>query len=221
MGCPSEAREHIELPREAVLVPPTGVRTGSIARMPRASPISARSSPAARPESERPIVTLLAAEGARVVFTGRDARAASASRRARAAASCPRTRATPAAVEASVEEAVAPARRPRPRGPERRRAVRGAALGDDRRAVGYRHRRRISSRRSATPARLLPRAARDGRLDGARRLRCRRLGRDADRRVLGLEARADHAHAHARRRGGPAPGCASTRCAPATPSPAW
>ncbi len=61
-----------------------------------------------------------------------------------------------------------------------------------------------SRRTSSAPFRyaraVLPALARVAGLDHPRRIRRRRLGRDADRRLFGLEARADHAHAHARRR---------------------
>ena len=61
--------------------------------------------------------------------------------------------------------------------------------------------RRTSSRPFRYARAVLPALRATQGSHGARRVRRRRVGRDADRRVLGLEALADHAHAHARRRG--------------------
>ena len=154
------------------------------------------------------IVTRLAEDGARVVFTGRDEARGEAVARRTGARFVRADALDPAAVRASVEAAVRAARRPRHRRPERRRAVRGHALGDLGRAVGHRHRRRTSSRPFRYAREVLPALRDDARVDGARRLRRRRVGRDADRRLLRLEAHADHAHAHARGRGRARPACA-------------
>ena len=151
------------------------------------------------------IVTRLAADGARVVFTGRDEQRGAAVAQ-RTGAEFVRADARDGRGRPRVGAGCGgAARRSRRRGSQRRRALRGDALGDDRRAVGHRHvdeSRRALSLRPGDPAGV----AGDQRLDGAGRLRCRRLGRDADRRLLRLEARGDHAHAHARGRGRARPG---------------
>ncbi len=140
-----------------------------------------------------------AEEGAGVVFTGRDEDAG----RGRGSGhgrgtSCAPTRATADAVMASVGG----------------RRWSGSAASTSSCSTPASCARRCSRRRPTSsgtpssstnfvaPVSLRPRGAagpaRDDGFDHPRRLRRRRVGRDADRRLFGLEARPDHAHAHAR-----------------------
>ena len=146
------------------------------------------------------VVTRLAEEGARVVFTGRDEARGAAVAQATGGHFVAADARDGGAVAASVAEAVA-----RLGGLEivvlnagvLCEATLSETSDEQWDTVIVHEPRRPVPLRPGEPAG----SARDQRLHGARRLRRRRLGRDADRRLLGVEARRDHARAHARRRG--------------------
>ena len=149
------------------------------------------------------IVDRFRADGASVVFTGRDETRAQEVA-ARTGASFVRADVRDADdVRASVQKAVELARRPRRPRRQRGRSPRRAALRDERRGLGRGPRdepARPLPLRGRLPARA-PRRRR--RIDHDDLVGRRRLGRDDDRRLLRLEARAEHARPGARGRGGP------------------